>query len=67
MAAAKRNTARNLERALNSAGSYVSWSPLERREAGWVFRSTRQFPAEVVEQAIKKLGIDPDKPFPFHL
>jgi pyruvate dehydrogenase E1 component len=23
--------------------------------------------AEVVEQAIKKLGIDPDKPFPFHL
>jgi pyruvate dehydrogenase E1 component len=25
------------------------------------------FPAQVVEHAIKKLGIDPDKPFPFHL
>lgn len=24
-------------------------------------------PAQVVEQAIKKLGVDPDKPFPFHL
>ncbi|MGH7817031.1 MAG: transketolase-like TK C-terminal-containing protein, partial [Candidatus Binatia bacterium] len=25
------------------------------------------FPAQVVDEAIKKLGIDPDKPFPFHL
>ena len=24
-------------------------------------------PAQVVEQAIEKLGVDPDKPFPFHL
>jgi pyruvate dehydrogenase E1 component len=24
------------------------------------------FPAEVVQQAIKKLGVDPDKPFPFY-
>jgi pyruvate dehydrogenase E1 component len=25
------------------------------------------FPAQVVDQALKKLGIDADKPFPFHL
>ena len=25
------------------------------------------FPAEVVDQALKKLGIDPDKRFPFYL
>ena len=25
------------------------------------------FPANVVEEAIKKLGVDPEKPFPFYL